>query len=468
VQIVAKGSLRDPEVGLATTAGSGSGFIIDPSGIIVTNNHVVTGAATLEVFVGGSDDGQNARVLGVSECNDLALIQLTGGSDYPYLEWYDGEIDAGLEIYAAGFPLGDPQFTLTKGIVAKAKAGGDLTGTSSIDHTIEHDANIQPGNSGGPLVNAEGKVVGVNYAGGDTRGTGTNQFFAIASDLAQPVVERLHDGDFESIGVNGWAVVDEEAGLAGVWVAGVATGSPASETGVQPGDIITTLQNLPVGRDGTFRDYCDVIRTAGDGAKMAVEVIRFDTSEVLKGELNGKELEQTFSFAQELEDDVDTEPTTDYYADYDAVVDDTGRLQVEVPSDWSSRQTASEVLDDGTTLPAIAASTNIQSYFSSYDVPGMQFVLFDGQGGIDLNAALDSLSPGSDCTDGGRFDYSDAVFTGRYNVYTDCGTAGATYITLTAAPSAGGDYLAVLAVQALTDADLEALDRILGTFNVVG
>ena len=103
VRIVAKGALRDPEVGMATTAGSGSGFIVDPSGIIVTNNHVVTGAATLEVFVGGSDDGQNARVLGVSECNDLAVIQLTGGSgDYPYLEWYDGDIRPGLEVYAAG------------------------------------------------------------------------------------------------------------------------------------------------------------------------------------------------------------------------------------------------------------------------------------------------------------------------------------------------------------------------------
>ena len=69
-------------------------------------------------------------------------------------------------MYAAGYPLGDPEFTLTRGIVAKAEAGGDLTGTSSIDHTIEHDANIQPGNSGGPLVDADGKVVAVNYAGG--------------------------------------------------------------------------------------------------------------------------------------------------------------------------------------------------------------------------------------------------------------------------------------------------------------
>ena len=108
------------------------------------------------------------------------------------------------------------------------------------------------------------------------------------------------DGDFESLGINGQAVVDEEAGISGIWVAGVAPGSPASETGILPGDIVTTLNGLPVGSDGTYSDYCDVIRTAGD-KPITVEVLRYDTSEVLRGELNGdKPLEQAFSFAEEL------------------------------------------------------------------------------------------------------------------------------------------------------------------------
>ena len=180
VQIVAQGTFRDPEVGFADGSGLGSGFIISPDGLAVTNNHVVAGAATLEVYVGGElDESYNATVLGVSECNDLASSTSTTPDELPYLEWYDGEIKAGLDVYAAGYPLGDPEFTLTRGIVAKAKAGGDLTGTSSIDHTVEHDANIQPGNSGGPLVDAEGKVVAVNYAGGG-QATTTAQFYAIA------------------------------------------------------------------------------------------------------------------------------------------------------------------------------------------------------------------------------------------------------------------------------------------------
>ena len=167
MQIVAQGTFRDPEIGFSDGSGLGSGFIISPDGLAVTNNHVVAGAATLEVYIGGElDDSYNATIVGVSECNDLALIDINANEDLPYLEWHDGPIAAGLDVYAAGYPLGDPEFTLTRGIVAKAEAGGDITGTSSIDHTIEHDANIQPGNSGGPLVGSDGKVVAVNYAGG--------------------------------------------------------------------------------------------------------------------------------------------------------------------------------------------------------------------------------------------------------------------------------------------------------------
>ncbi len=166
MQIVAAGSLRDPEVGVELGVGSGSGFFIDDSGIAVTNNHVVTGAATLEVFVGGDTTKSfNAHVLGVSECNDLAVIQVDGIGATPHFDFFDGPITAGTEVFAAGFPLGEPQFTLTKGIVAKAAADGDITGTSSIDHTLEHDANLQPGNSGGPLLTSDGQVIGINYAG---------------------------------------------------------------------------------------------------------------------------------------------------------------------------------------------------------------------------------------------------------------------------------------------------------------
>ena len=127
IQIQAQGTFVEPgTLEASETAGRGSGFLIDPSGIAVTNNHVVVGAGTLKVWLGGDTGKQfNAKVLGASECLDLAVIQLDKGS-YPFLGWYEGEIKTALDVYSAGFPLGDPNFTLTKGIVSKADvpAGG--------------------------------------------------------------------------------------------------------------------------------------------------------------------------------------------------------------------------------------------------------------------------------------------------------------------------------------------------------
>lgn len=466
VQIVARGTFRDPEVGFSDGSGVGSGFVISPDGLAVTNNHVVAGAATLEVYVGGElDDSYNATILGVSECNDLALIDINGPDDMPYLQWYDGAITPGLDVYAAGYPLGDPEFTLTRGIIAKAEAGGDLTGTSSIDHTVEHDANIQPGNSGGPLVNEQGQVVAVNYAGG-AEATTTAQFYGIASDLARPVVDRLADGSFESLGINGWAVYDEAAGISGIWVAGVAPGSPASDVGLAPGDIVTSMNGLPMGMDGTFKDYCDVIRTSGEGAAIAVEVLRYDTSEVLKGEINGDEpLALAFSFAEEVGDDVGDDTGAEPVAyEYETVVDDTSSIQVSLPTAWTSRATAPIALDDGTTAPYIAASTDVSSFINGFTAPGLLFAKLPAS--TDLDASLAQYGFAGQCTDGGVSDYSDPVFTGRYQLWQDCGGTANDVVTLVAVP-ADASYLAVIQAQIVTDADIEALDQAFNTFNSV-
>jgi serine protease Do len=463
VQIVAEGSIRDPEVGYSTNAGSGSGFFISPDGIAVTNNHVVTGAGKLEVYIGGeTGDSYNAEILGVSECNDLAVIKVDVDEPVPFLAWYDGDITPGLDVYAAGFPLGDPEFTLTRGIVAKAEADGDITGTSSIDYTIEHDAAIQPGNSGGPLVADDGRVVGVNYAGG-APATTTEQFFAIAAPLAEDVVSQLEQGDVESIGINGWAVYDESAGISGIWVAGVAAGSPAAEADLLPGDIITSLNGVPMGEDGTFADYCDVLRTAGD-RPMAVEVLRYDTEEVLRGEINGTEpLELAYSFAREIEQQSGLSGG-EAYTDYVTVTDATGELTVQVPAEWSDTDTAPKPV--GTEqAPYIGASTNLAQYQSTYNVPGMEFIAVNVA--ISPAEGLATFAPAAgECTDGGITDYSDARFTGQYQVWEQCGGVGAAYIVLVASSTDFPGRTFVVAVQATTEADLEVIDQIFATFNV--
>ncbi|MFP5487953.1 MAG: S1C family serine protease [Acidimicrobiia bacterium] len=464
VQIVAQGSFRDPEVGMVTTAGSGSGFIISEDGYAVTNNHVVTGAATLEVFIGGDDTGYNATVVGVSECNDLALIQIDSNDALPYLEWADGDPTVGTEVYAAGFPLGDPEYTLTRGIVAKANAGGD-TSWASIDSTIEHDAAIQPGNSGGPLVGADGRVVAVNYSGSSP--TNQSQFFAISSPLAQDVVERLRDGDFESLGINGTAVLDEASGIAGVWVAGTAPGSPASNAGILPGDIVTSMNGLPIGTDGSMKDYCDVLRTSGD-RPITVEVLRFDSQELLRGEINGEiPLEPFFSFAAEIDDEVDVaaDPGTTYTG-IQTLVDDSGSITVDVPAEWADVDTTALVLDDGTPQPWISASTSLDDLYSTYDVPGIFMAALPEIPAADIPATIADFAPSvEECAyDDGLTDYDDGAFGGQYQLWGDCGGVGAALVILIANAYSGQGSV-VIGVQMVTEADFDALDTIMATFN---
>jgi S1-C subfamily serine protease len=292
VQIESEGTFVDPEFGLqVNAAGRGSGFIIDPSGLTVTNNHVVTGAALVKVWVGGQTTARNARVVAASECNDLALIDIEGDG-YPSLSWYEASPSVGLEVYLAGFPLGEPQYSLTKGIISKTDAPGQ-TSWSSLNTVLGHDATSNPGNSGGPLVSANGEVVGVNYS---SRAS-ANQYFAIPARTALQVLEQLKKGlDFESIGVNGTAVASEDGSLTGIWVASVKSGSPADKARIQGGDIIYQLEGVVLATDGTMQSYCDILRSHQPTDTMAVQVIRFGTGELLEGQLNGRELEVNGTF----------------------------------------------------------------------------------------------------------------------------------------------------------------------------
>jgi serine protease Do len=472
IQIVADGTFRDPELGLANGSGAGSGFLINDDGLAVTNNHVVAGATTLEVYVGGDTSrAYNATIVGVSECNDLAVIDINESQPLPYLEWYDGDIVPGIDVYAAGFPLGDPQVTLTPGIVSKARANGDIMGTSSIDHAVEHDARLEPGSSGGPLVATDGRVVGVNYGGRQANSTGAAQFFAISSELARPVVERLKDGDFESLGINGWAVMDEEASISGVWVAAVAAGSPASRVGLVPGDIIRAMNGAPVGTDGTMAGYCDVIRTAGTDRPISIEVLRYDTREILRGEINGdKRLTTVFSPAEDLAGALTGRqlgaPAS--HSAYITLADATNSIEVDVPADWDDVD--SDPFDlDGEQVPHIAAAPNLNDFFDdTYKTSGMEFAVFQPQ--KDLKATVDRFGPGGGkCADLGYFDYSDAFYTGVYHAWESCGDSGTIYVVLAAVPvgvPAEESYTAVLLVQLTADADFEALDTLFTSFEV--
>lgn len=283
IQITSKGTFVEPgELQSQSSAGSGSGFIIDPSGIAITNNHVVTGAALIEVYVGGEDTPRNARVLGVSECSDLAVIAVEG-EEFRYLEWFDGDMTAGMDVYTAGFPLSDPEFTITKGVLSKERADGDTT-WASVEHVIEHDATIRPGNSGGPLITDAGQIVAVNYAGFEG-----GPYYAIGRDEARAVIDTLRAGtNVTSLGLNGRAIKTDT--ISGIWASSVASGSPLSRAGVKPGDFITRLEGLEMAADGTMSDYCQILRSRDPGAVLTLQVYRPATEQLLEGEVNGTPL----------------------------------------------------------------------------------------------------------------------------------------------------------------------------------
>ena len=460
VQIEATGTFVDPEFGAQEGAGRGSGFVIDGSGIAVTNNHVVTGAGLLQVYVDGEDDPRNARVLGVSECSDLAVIKIEG-PELPALEWSTEPNEPGTEIYVAGFPLGDPEYTLTRGVIAKAKANGD-TQWASVDHTFEHDAAAQPGNSGGPVITADGRVAGIHYASATQ--TNQSQFLAIAADIAQPIVAELAAGnDVDSVGINGQIVVSEDGATAGLWVSGVRSGSVADDVGIRPGDIVTRVEGVSIGLDGTMKDYCDVLRSHAPDDELAVEVLRYETSEVLNGEFNGDELSLSFSFADQYADD-DATPVGDSYEEYISIEDDSGTIMVSVPAAWSDVVGSPTDLGDGIASPTLIASPSIADYNATWSTPGMEFLASPTLTQFSSAELLDLAAP-PDCVSQGRSDYDDGFFVGQFEVFTDCGGTG-TQFYVVASTSTDGSYGVLVAVQVVSDADLEALDNILGSFNV--
>jgi serine protease Do len=275
--------------------------------------------------------------------------------------------------------------------------------------------------------------------------------------------------DLNSIGVNGTAINDGES-LSGIWVASVKSGSPADTTGIQAGDIITSLEGLILSTDGTMADYCDILRSRNMTDTMAVEVLRFETSEVMEGQLNGRELEMSFSFAQEVGEEVveEGEQTTETYANYVQIQDDSGALVMEVPAEWSQVDGSNWVDDNGAVLGgALTASTDLEGWRNSYDVPGVQMLASTQMANSNMGEVLDTFNFSESCTYDSRTDYSDPVFTGQYDLYVNCTGVGATVIVLAAEP-ADRSYAVVIIAQLITSADFDALDQVLNTFNVVG
>ena len=225
--------------------GAGSGFIIEPSGIIVTNGHVVGNATRVTVT---TQDGTEypARVVGVDELTDIALLKITPRGPLSAVSLgVSANVRVGQWVMAAGNPFGLGG-SVTSGIIS---ARGRDIGAGPFDDFIQTDAPINPGNSGGPLFNMAGEVIGINTAIYSPSGASAGIGFAVPSDLARPVVEALIKDGRVDRGWLGVSVADaEEQGRRqrGALIMGVERGSPAARAGLRQGDLVTALNGQPI------------------------------------------------------------------------------------------------------------------------------------------------------------------------------------------------------------------------------
>ena len=256
----------------------GSGVLVDPSGIIVTNNHVIARADEVRVALADRREF-NCTVILKDERTDLAVLQIeNGGGDFPFVEFADSDgLEVGDLVLAIGDPFGVGQ-TVTSGIVsalARTKVG-----ISDYQFFIQTDAAINPGNSGGALIDMSGRLVGINTAifsrTGDSSGIG----FAIPSNMVQVIVRSARDGGHVRLpwtGVRLQAVTPDLAeGLGietprGALVAGVAKGAPGAVAGLKPGDLIVSVDGIAIDDPSGFNYR---VATKEIGQTVALGVVR--------------------------------------------------------------------------------------------------------------------------------------------------------------------------------------------------
>ena len=271
------------------SSGTGSGFVIDPKGLVLTNNHVVEGAVTLRVRL---DDGRSfdAEVLGRDPLTDVALVKLKGKFDpLPAVKLGDSNsMKVGDWVVAIGNPFGLAQ-SVSAGIIS---ALDRQIGASRYDQFLQTDAAINPGNSGGPLFNLRGEVIGMNTAIiGGQNGAGTGIGFAVPSALIKAVLPQLEKTGAVTRGWLGVGIQDVSPALSralalpardGALITAVNEGSPAQKGGLREEDVVLAIDGERVNSSTTLTR---IIALKRPDATVALSVVRSGKSAEVKVKL---------------------------------------------------------------------------------------------------------------------------------------------------------------------------------------
>lgn len=296
---------------LQEQVGTGSGVIISEDGYIVTNNHVIKDASEIEITL-NNKKSYPAKLIGTDSKMDIALLKITADEKLPYTAFANSDsVKIGEWVLAVGNPY-NLNSTVTAGIISAKARNLD---TSGIQSFIQTDAAVNPGNSGGALVNTRGELIGINTMISSPTGSYTGYSFAIPSNNAKKIIDDLIEfGNVQRgvLGVEGGelnAQASKELGISqtqGFYINKVQKKSGAEKAGLQKGDIIIKLDNQSV---ATFADLSGYINTKRPNDKVEVTFIREGKNKVIPVILSKNEFFNTEFKGIELENIAATEKT---------------------------------------------------------------------------------------------------------------------------------------------------------------
>ena len=297
--------------------GTGSGVIISEDGYIVTNNHVIKDASEIEITL-NNKKSYTAKLIGTDSKMDIALLKITADEKLPYTVFANSDsVKIGEWVLAVGNPY-NLTSTVTAGIVSAKARNLDTGGIQSF---LQTDAAVNPGNSGGALVNTRGELIGINTMISSPTGSYTGYSFAIPSNITRKIIEDIMEfGNVQRgiLGVEGGelnATASKELGVTetqGFYIKKVNTKSGAEKAGLQKGDIIIKLDEQNV---ATFADLSGYINTKRPNDKVQVTFIRDGKNKVVPVILSKNELFGTEFKGMELEN-IDANDKKKFHLDY--------------------------------------------------------------------------------------------------------------------------------------------------------
>jgi S1-C subfamily serine protease len=283
------GGLFGGAFGQQVVQGAGTGMVISPDGLVLTNNHVIDGATKITVTLYGQSAPRPATLVGADPSEDLAVIKIQGVSGLPTVTFADSsKVQVGDSVLAIGNALAlGSTLTVTEGIVSalnRSENAGDNTGNSeNLTGLIQTDAAINAGNSGGPLVNSSAQVIGMNTAvasssPGNAPAEGIG--FAIASNTIRAYLPKLERGGvvasnkaYMGVGVVDASSVAGQYGIpssvSGAFVCSVVAGSPADAAGIQAGEVITAFNGQSI---SSAQDLTNAVQAATPGQRVTVSL----------------------------------------------------------------------------------------------------------------------------------------------------------------------------------------------------